>query len=232
MKRIFSKTGITLVELIVATVLVAVVLLGIFSISMVLNNNNQGYGQRYVIKSSTQTTLNHIINNASLAVGSGLSNDKGILIGTADGLADDNSFCIHQHPNNTSTDTTGDTWACYSLFNNQINYCTMPYNVGALARGAQSCTTGTNLTTGPTFLGTAYSISNYNGNSSPPSFYINGTNSGGPPMVFTITIQNCLDDTSSTGTCSPTGNSTDPANNPEVQLTESAFPLEEGMQNN
>ena len=71
MKRIFSKTAFTLIELIVSSVLVSVVVLGIFSINSVLNNNNQDYGQRYLVKSETQATLNHILNNASLAVGSG-----------------------------------------------------------------------------------------------------------------------------------------------------------------
>ena len=59
MKKIFSKTAYTLIELIVSLLLASFVVLGIYSIDQVLNNNAQDYGQRYLVKSGTQTTLNH-----------------------------------------------------------------------------------------------------------------------------------------------------------------------------
>jgi len=111
MKIKSSITAFSLLELIIATVLVSVVLMGIFAINNVLNNNSQDYGQRYLIKSATQTTLNHILNNASEAIGSGTNingyPDLGILIGGPCspgtggnlGCSDPNNaytFCIHQ----------------------------------------------------------------------------------------------------------------------------------------
>ena len=68
MKRIYSKTALSLLELIIATALVSVIILGIFAINTVLSNNNIDYGQRYFVKSETQTTLNHILNNADTII--------------------------------------------------------------------------------------------------------------------------------------------------------------------
>ena len=114
MKKNF-KAAFSLLELIIASVLVVIVIMGIFAVNGVLSSNSQDYGQRYFVKSETQTTLNHILNNASMAIGSGInvtSNgvsssvpDYGILIGIdpLTGLGPEsldqynaNSFCIHQ----------------------------------------------------------------------------------------------------------------------------------------
>lgn len=228
MKKIFLPTAITLIELIVATMLVTVVLFGLVSINLVLNNNNQDYGQRFLLNSQTQAVLTHILNNASLAVGTGTTDsfgnlDQGILIGQL-GVGDPNSFCIHQDPNNTPGNYSDDIWFCYSwTANYNINYCTMPYNAAGLNRGAASCGSSGNLTSGPTYLGTAFSMTN-----PVPTFSMNGL-AAGNQMVFTITIQNCLNDLAAS--CTSAGTSTDPVNNPEVVKTGSAFPLQQGMQN-
>ena len=47
MKINISKTGFSLLELIIAAALVSVVILGIFAVNNVLTGNNQDYGQRY-----------------------------------------------------------------------------------------------------------------------------------------------------------------------------------------
>ena len=124
MKKNLSKTAFSLIELIVTSLLVIIVMLGAFSINSVLTNNNQDYGQRYSVKSVTQITLNHILNNASLAVGSGTADnygniDQGILWGAGNppeitngvynnfnGVGDPNSFCIHQAANNNIVNVT------------------------------------------------------------------------------------------------------------------------------
>jgi prepilin-type N-terminal cleavage/methylation domain-containing protein len=216
MKKILSKTAYTLIELIVSLVLVSVIALGIFSVNMVLNNNNQDYGQRYLVRSETQMTLNHILNNASLAIGDGTSVgtpselNYGILILSA------NSFAIHQggtaNGYSNIINSATDIWLVYSLSSYNINYCTKAYNLSDSTgyRGANgSCSTASQ------FLGTAYSISH-------PSAPLFNSTTG-----FSITIQNCLND--SLATCSSTGTSTDLANNPEVQLTGSVFPPQQSF---
>lgn len=210
MKHILSKTAFTLIELIVSLVLISIVLLGVFAINSVLSSNNQDYAQKYLVKSSTQTALNHILNDAYLAVGSGTNVgtpsvlDQGILTGLG---ATANTFCIHQNPG-------VDRWVCYTFDNTvgdatykQISYCNETYTLGDLTgnRGAGDCPAGS------TFLGTAFSVA--------PAFVPATGN-------FSITIQNCLND--SLATCSATGTSTDPANNQEVQLSGSVIPPQEG----
>ena len=117
MKRIFSNTAITLIELIVSLSLVSVIVLGIISINTVLSNNGIDYGQRYLVKSQTQVTLNHILNDASMAAGSGvqvgtpLVNDTGVLVGAAMGAPTNNQFCIHQN----QVPGPGDIWVCLHI---------------------------------------------------------------------------------------------------------------------
>ena len=234
MNKIFLKSSaFTLIELIVASMLVVIVIFGIFSISNVLQNNNQDFGQRFLVRSETQITLNHILNNAALAVGSASTVgtpavlDQGILVGAQMGAADNNSFCIHQQQAGlvSVANPNGDIWVCYWLDNTvgsgtyqQIWYCNKnfsltPGDADAFREANGACLAGTTQ-----YLGTAYSITNLNGvNNSPPTF--NSTNG------FSITIQNCLNNAAAApAACSATGTSGDPVNNPEVQLSGSVFP--------
>ena len=244
MKIKFSKTAITLVELIIGTMLMTIILLGMFAINNVFNNNNQDYGQRYLVKSQTQTTLDQILNNASLAVGAdAVKDNEGILIGTnpygqgddPGGIGDPNSFCFHQGGTANGfiniANSAADIWLCYTYYPagtavtattgpNSIYYCAETYDVGAAdPRGASSCgaaATAHTLIAGSniTFLGTAFSISELNSVATPPTFDTTGG--------FSITIQNCLDD--SLASCNISGTSTALATNPEVQLSGSIFP--------
>ena len=86
---IFKITALTLIELIFATTLVSVVLVGLFSITSVLSTNSQDYGQKYLLASQTQATLNHILGNAALAVRDNFtSNDPGIITPHCDYIAE------------------------------------------------------------------------------------------------------------------------------------------------
>ncbi len=226
MKKIFSKTAYTLIELLVSILLVSVVVLGISSINMVLTNNQQDYGQRFLVKSETQATLNNILNDAALAIGSGLPDsfgnaDLGILIGAGNppGVGDANTFCIHQ-AGHCMEFCVMDNWACYTwypssdlTYPNQIVYCSFGYTAATgnpSFRGAYPCA----LVNGPNVIrsaGTAYAN---------PVVNFSATTG------FSITIQNCLNNTASS--CKSTGTSTDPINNPEVQVSGSVFPPQEG----
>jgi prepilin-type N-terminal cleavage/methylation domain-containing protein len=229
MKNFFSKTAYTLIELIVSLALVSIVLLGIFSVNMVLNNNNQDYGQKYLVKSQTQAVLNQILNNASLAVGSGTTDsygnlDLGILIGAGlpPGVNDANSICIHQAANNNIVSSAGDIWLCYTWYPAasatnpyQIYWCTSTFTAATGSgsyRGAAPCTSGSSNFT---YLGTAYSMT------SPTATYSASTG-------FSITLQNCLNDSLASCNGSGVGVSSDPADNPEVSISGSVFPQQQG----
>ena len=147
MKEIILKKGVTLIELIIAVSLISIVLLGIYAVSSVLGNNNQDYGQKYLVKSETQATLDNILQNASMAIGSKATDgtgkliDQGVLLGNdpVSGWGDPNSFCIHQNPTGGA-----DIWQCYTYYPagasaNQIFSCTMPLVGVVNPRGAASC---------------------------------------------------------------------------------------------
>ncbi len=243
MTKIVSKKGFSLLELIIASILVVIVVLGIFSVNYVLSNNNQDYGQRYFVKSETQTILNHIINNASLAIGSGTTinglPDRGILVGgtcpgsggdlgCSDPVNNPNTFCIHQDidpakgfdsttvnaPPTTAPNYNPSRWLCYTwnAVTYQINYCAWPYN--------SSVTPG-------------FGATNCSGAVAPPALYL-GTASNMPSIAFnptagfSITIQNCLNNAApSCNFLDPTKQ--DPANNPQVSVSGTTFPSQEGF---
>ena len=249
MRKILHNSAFTLIELILSTLLVTLILLGIFSISNVLNNNNQDYGQRYLVRSETQATLNHILNNAALAQGSANANDEGILLGATcpgaaantlgcatDAVNNPNSFCIHQPggAGNNLINNGADIWLCYTWTNDQIYWCAETYSgPGADPRGASSCTYA--AANGKTIA--------WQGNA---TTYL-GTEAGYVPLhlpiitaavqlLFSISINNCLNDITP-ATCngngavpgSTPGTSSDPANNPEVTVTGSVIPTQESM---
>ncbi len=216
MQTKMTASAFTLIELIVAMVLVSIVVMGIVSINVTLNNNGQDYGQRYLTKSQTQTTLNHILNNAGLAVGSANTNDEGILIGAQ--VGDPNSFCIHQPSgvgNNIINYAPGDIWLCYSWINTaafpyQIEWCAQKYSPGNDPRGATSCPAmlNPNKLKAATFLGGAYTMTN-------PAPTFSSTNG------FSITLLNCFNN--ALPSC-VNGVSTDQANNPSVSLSGTVYP--------
>jgi hypothetical protein len=255
MKKLFSKTAFSLLELIITSVLVVFVILGIFAVNGVLSSNNQDYGQRYFVKSETQTTLNHILNNASMAIGSGTKDsygnlDLGIQIGSGGvndpGVGDANSFCIHQDissliPDYTTANKTptsppsyntpsNSRWLCYTWYPSgsnayQIWYCAYTFSPAISypsTRGAASCNVNSAF-----YLGTAFTnpFSTTSASFSPTT------------GVFSVTLQNCLNNSalynsalSCNGAGANPGTSSDPVNNPEVQLSGSVTPSQVGLQ--
>ena len=226
MKKIFSKTAYTLIELIVSLLLASVVILGIYSIDEVLNNNSQDYGQRYLVKSETQATLNHILNNAALAVGDGRSDsfgnaDLGILSGAGNppGAGDANSFCIHQAgtsdtpPGQNIVNSATDIWLCYTWSAYQIYWCTLILPLlGAIRLFVALC---------PLYRRKRQLHISRNSLYCSCDYICSGNN-----RAFSVTLQNCLNDAASG--CSSSGTSTDQVNNPEVQISGTVFPPQEG----
>ena len=245
----------SLLELIIASVLVVIVIMGIFAVNGVLSSNSQDYGQKYFVKSETQTTLNHILNNASMAIGSGINVpsspvsvvDKGILIGTADLGIDAqgnnaNSLCIHQDIATTtpldgaSVNTTPSTppsynapasrWLCYTLFTPLKSPCPS----SAVLPNCSSyqiwyCASAYNSSLA--YRGASNCFVNSGNAMYLGTAYSINTPTFSSTAGFNITINNCLDDSAST--CS---GGSDQADNPTVQLSGNVFPSQEGMVQN
>ncbi|MBI3602502.1 MAG: hypothetical protein HY209_06385 [Candidatus Omnitrophica bacterium] len=202
--KILSHLALSLMELIVASVVVIIILLGIASSQLIFQRNSNYFGSNYFVSAMTDNMLNHILTSASMAIGSGIANDKGILIGLAE-TGDANTFCIHQdvqktlgpgvdYPGTVNGDlftTANHRWLCYTLDSttHQLTYCDRTYT-----SGAAKCPPGNGIV-----LGTALNVG-------PPSF-TNG--------LFSIAITNCMDPTQST--CGTTSN-------PSVTKTGSVSP--------
>ncbi len=212
MKKDFSKTAFTLIELIVSLMLVSVIILGVFAISVVFRDNNLDFGQRYLVKSETQATLNHVLNNLSLAVGDGTNINGDVNYGIMG--AGVYGVCVHQAKNNNIINSSSDIWLCYNWYGpgtattsssgpNQIWYCTMPYNTSSpggtylgawvfppfvFAYDTNACNPSVNpyINSGPTYLGTAAGFEAY------PPLYSNGQ------LSASVMIYNCIDDSSPT----------------------------------
>lgn len=195
-----NNKAITLVELIVASLISTVVIMGLFTVLQSTQNAATGFGERNVVNGATQATLNHIMRNAAQVVGSGVGNNKGILIGVADGLANNQSFCFAQDTNNPP-DAVGNIWICYTQILTNLYQCSSNYVPGVNPRGATVCPNTS------TFIGTlnanviaATNNPNTVGTLSNPSFVGNS---------FLITISDTVNNKSQTikGSASPAGHS-------------------------
>ncbi len=199
--KILSQSAVTLIELIMATVVISIILLGITSSQVIFQKNSNYFGNSYFLSAVTDAMLNHILTSASMAIGSAAANDKGILIGgEADNTLPATTFCIHQdvpetpgsgvdYPGTVNGDlftTPNDRWLCYTLYTpfvGNLVYCDWPYNSSLPNRGATTCVAGT-------VLGTVKSVT--------PSF-------GSQQALFSVTITNCMD-TSQPSTCGTSSN--------------------------
>ena len=201
-----SQKAISLVELIIATGIVFLVIWGMTSTELIFHKSSRDYSSKAVVAASTVATLNHILNNASKAVGSDgvIDSDLGILVPDAGASR---TFCIHQKPTSNS-----DQWYCYSQIDTRIFACIKSYVVGIPYRGADYCA-DTDQYIGGAVAGTI-AISPLN-----PNFNLSN-------LTFTITINNCL--YPALATCNATAH--DP-NNPYVSKTGSISPPQHSFSN-
>ena len=111
--RIGSKQGLSLIELIIASVMVGICLLGILGVDFAIRGSRQSAASDARLAMQTWATVTHITSNAKQAVGN--ATDMGI---KADEL--NNYLCVRH---NQTQDPSNDIWVCYSKFANQIHTC-------------------------------------------------------------------------------------------------------------
>lgn len=173
-------------ELIIASVVVTVVMLGVVSASIILQKNSTDYTNRYFVTQTATNVLNSILADASQVVGT--VNCPGIVIGInstgtggcalSSGTGDANTICFYQDMNGagigngTIQDTTYGQWACYTYSANNIYRCTSNYNNGG-NQGMNQCNAGA----GSTLVGTASALP------WPSASFNTG--------VFSLTVDNC-----------------------------------------
>ncbi len=124
--KIHGQTGLTLTELVIASILVGIVSLGIFSVDYALRGSRAAASDDSILAMKTWATMEHITKNAKLAVGD--INSPGIIASSGS-----NYLCFRQDTSSTPNDYTDDVWRCYSKFSNNIHTCTKTSAAGASA---------------------------------------------------------------------------------------------------
>ena len=202
MRKKINFKAFTLVELLVASGVVGIVMLGVISSNMAMQRDTIDFTKNYSLIQNTNNTLNHILNSASLMVGS--PSDVGFAYKTLgtfsigiDDLGhpvyalltgDNNTFCFNQND-----PPTYKTWVCYTYDPNSYNiyWC-------------KSTNTNTCTGTNGSLLGTAKSMPTV-------TFTVNPTHDPNQSWLkkalFEISIDNCSDPSQ---VCSSGGGSTNP----------------------
>lgn len=122
-QRLFSKkkNGITLTELLVASVLVGIVMLGVASFSVSIKQFQNSTNKSTITEMKTKAAMARITKDAYLAVGD--ETDRGIVAYSA---GQNLSICFRHDTNNPSS-YTDDAWKCYFRGNqDDLLACNVP----------------------------------------------------------------------------------------------------------
>ena len=131
--RIRSRSGLTLTELVIASILVGIVTLGIFSVDFALRGSRAAASDDSLLAMKTWATMETITKNAKHAVGD--ISSPGIAASSGN-----NYLCFRQDTATTPNDYTDDIWRCYSRFSNNIHTCSK-----TAAAGASACNSGDDI---------------------------------------------------------------------------------------
>ena len=220
---ILSKSkSFTLLEIIIASAIVGILILGIISANMMMQKNSQFFGGGYYVETTTQTILSQILADASLAVGT--NTYPGIIIGITpvstgsftlpSGTGQANTTCIYQESTfNTPMDDPSNSsgtpsWSCYTYPTaapgGPIYHCVTPfiYNSTPYHGLTTNCNSGS--------LGSVSTMT--------PFFNYSPGVGNIKKAYFEVIIENCLNPTSN---CP----STQPADNPYVKKTGTVAPV-------
>lgn len=115
-----ETAAVTLTELLIATMIFSIVMLGAFSVDFALRQSQQSTSRNALVAMRTAATMLHIVRNAQLATGS--QNNLGIRTDLFP-----STLCIRtEDPLNRNPDPSSyadDIWTCYTRTNNDIRAC-------------------------------------------------------------------------------------------------------------
>jgi prepilin-type N-terminal cleavage/methylation domain-containing protein len=115
-----NKRGVTLTELLIASVLIGIIMLGIVSVDYATRQSHQKTTATGQLAMSTGGMLLDIMKNSSLAVGdAATANNSGIYVSPGG-----NTACFRQDLLQTPSNYTDDSWICYTESANNLLKCT------------------------------------------------------------------------------------------------------------
>ncbi len=139
-----DNKGISLTELIVATVAVGVIMVGVVSVDQAMRQSHQGTSRNALVSMKTSAIMLHITKNVQLT--NGYRTESGSIDGIRTNIA--NTLCVRKEdPSNiTPGNYSDDVWACYTLNGTNMNFCQ-----SAAGGAAAACGAGTVLGTATSF---------------------------------------------------------------------------------
>jgi type II secretory pathway pseudopilin PulG len=112
-RKIFRKTSMTLTELIVASAIVGIVMLGVISIDYAVRSSKKNISETSLMVMQTSAAMHQITRDAMRVVGDHSSDaNRGI---SWDAVGDIQNICFRYDADNDPNDYTNDLWTCFSL---------------------------------------------------------------------------------------------------------------------
>ncbi len=104
--RVVDKNGLTLTELLVASILMGIVMVGVAAFSLFVKQARDSTVSGTILAVQTAAAMHYMAADANKAVGD--SGDRGVVVDAPGGV----SICF-RHDTNNPASYSDDTWACY-----------------------------------------------------------------------------------------------------------------------
>lgn len=242
--KINKLKAFTIIEVLVASVVVSIIMLGVITTSISLSNSAKFSSANYFVSQNTQSALNQIIAQASIAIGTpsnpgfvGVDNlidkdetgadvvdDSGdVLTRSSLTSGSSNSFCIRQNFSvdgdySSSNPIAYNRWACFTF--NPSNYnlysCYKPFDINRLPGSVAYVANAASQPGDCKPSDWGYTLVGTAKVKPVTSLTINAAGGGSQKVIYQVTIDNCLDPSEhhGFGVCTAVN-----SNNPYVEKT-------------
>ena len=116
-----NRKGITLTELLVASILIGIVMIGVASFSASITHLQSSTNRSTLLSIKTSAVMHRITRDAYLAAGD--ETNRGVVQG---GVGNKESICFRHDADVDPSSYTGDTWVCYFINAQQKIYLCNP----------------------------------------------------------------------------------------------------------
>ena len=127
--KIITKAGLTLTELLVASILIGIIMIGVASFSVSIQQLHNSTNRTAILAIKTMTAMNHLVRDAYLTIGDESGDDwvRGVVTRI---LPPRTSLCFRHDADNDPSSYTNDQWTCYYFEENvnkrEFSLCTVP----------------------------------------------------------------------------------------------------------
>ena len=134
-----NKKGLTLTELIVSTIMIAIVMLGIAAFSVAIKHIQESTNKSTILTMQMAGAMSHITKNATLAIG--YIGDPGIYTGDAAGGNANPYVCFREDRASTPASYADDFWNMYVVDRADLVFCSIPDHIARIIYDQPSAAT-------------------------------------------------------------------------------------------